>query len=70
MQTKVALTAVLAWVIGAHTAAASDCANFFGQHCLVDLSTGVHMSYFELGSPAGETLILLHTDTTSALEWA
>ena len=31
---------------------------------------GVHMSYFELGSPAGETLILLHTDTTSALEWA
>jgi pimeloyl-ACP methyl ester carboxylesterase len=28
------------------------------------------MSYFELGSPAGETLLLLHTDTTSALEWA
>ena len=50
--------------------AASDCGNFFGQRCRVDLSTGVHMSYFELGAPAGETLILLHTDTTSAVEWA
>jgi pimeloyl-ACP methyl ester carboxylesterase len=30
----------------------------------------VHMSYFELGSASAETLILLHTDTTSALEWA
>jgi pimeloyl-ACP methyl ester carboxylesterase len=70
MHIKVALTAVLAMLIGSHIAAASDCGNFFGQHCLVDLSTGVHMSYFELGSPDGETLILLHTDTTSALEWA
>ena len=50
--------------------AASACANFFGQRCLVDLSTGVHMSYFELGPLTGETLILLHTDTTSAVEWA
>lgn len=70
MQTKTALTAMLAWLVGSHIAVASDCGNFFGQHCRVDLSTGVHMSYFELGSSAGETLILLHTDTTSALEWA
>ena len=50
--------------------AASECDNFFGQRCLVDLSTGVHMSYFELGTLGGGTLILLHTDTTSAVEWA
>ncbi len=51
-------------------ARASACDNFFGPHCRIALSTGVRMSYFELGSPAGEPLILLHTDTTSALEWA
>lgn len=28
------------------------------------------MSYFETGPTAGETLILLHTDTTTAVEWA
>jgi pimeloyl-ACP methyl ester carboxylesterase len=56
--------------VSAAKAAVSDCDNFFGQRCRIDLSTGVHMSYFELGSPAGETLILLHTDTTSAVEWA
>jgi pimeloyl-ACP methyl ester carboxylesterase len=50
--------------------AGADCGNFFGQRCTVALSTGVRMSYFELGSAAGEPLILLHTDTTSALEWA
>jgi pimeloyl-ACP methyl ester carboxylesterase len=50
--------------------AVAPCANFFGQRCRIALATGVHMSYFELGSAAGETLILLHTDTTSALEWA
>jgi pimeloyl-ACP methyl ester carboxylesterase len=50
--------------------AGSDCSNIFGQHCLVALDTGVHMSYFDLGAATGETLILLHTDTTSAVEWA
>jgi pimeloyl-ACP methyl ester carboxylesterase len=50
--------------------AGSDCGNIFGQHCLVALSTGVHMSYFDLGAASGETLILLHTDTTAAVEWA
>jgi pimeloyl-ACP methyl ester carboxylesterase len=50
--------------------AAADCDNFFGQHCLIGLRTGVRMSYFELGSPAGDTLIMLHTDTTGAVEWA
>ena len=61
----------LALAAGAAPAiAASECDNFFGQRCLVDLSTGVHMSYFDSGSPSGETLILLHTDTTSAVEWA
>ncbi len=67
---KMALTAMLACLIGTPAAAASDCGNFFGQHCLVDLSTGVHMSYFDLGPPGGEALILLHTDTTGAVEWA
>jgi len=50
--------------------AGSDCGNIFGQHCLVTLPTGVHMSYFDLGASSGETLILLHTDTTAAVEWA
>ncbi len=49
--------------------AASGCDNLSGQHCMVTLTTGVHMSYFDLGSARGETLILLHTDTTSAVEW-
>src|SRR5271156_6194155 len=70
MKIRVALAA-LALAMGVPLAkAASDCDNFFGQHCLIDLTTGVHMSYFELGPPTGETLILLHTDTTSAVEWA
>jgi len=65
------LAAVLAGALGGRPAqAASECDNFFGQRCLVDLATGVHMSYFELGPETGETLILLHTDTTSAVEWA
>jgi pimeloyl-ACP methyl ester carboxylesterase len=51
-------------------AAAADCNNFFGQRCRIALPTGVHMSYFELGAPTGAALLLLHTDTTSALEWA
>jgi pimeloyl-ACP methyl ester carboxylesterase len=71
MQIKVALAGALALALsGAFAKAASDCDNFFGQRCLIDLPTGVHMSYFELGSTAGEPLILLHTDTTSAVEWA
>ena len=49
---------------------ASDCGNLFGQRCLVNLPTGVHMSYFDAGTQTGEILILLHTDTTSAVEWA
>src|SRR5271156_5767260 len=70
MKIRVALAA-LALAMGVPLAkAASDCDNFFGQHCLIDLTTGVHMSYFELGPASGETLILLHTDTTSAVEWA
>jgi pimeloyl-ACP methyl ester carboxylesterase len=71
MKTALALTALLAWFAGvAQAKAASACDNFFGQRCLVGLATGVHMSYFELGPETGEPLILLHTDTTSALEWA
>jgi len=61
----------LALALGSALArAAPDCDNFFGQRCLIGLATGVHMSYFELGSAVGEPLILLHTDTTSAVEWA
>jgi pimeloyl-ACP methyl ester carboxylesterase len=71
MQKTLTMAAVLAWFLGGAPAkAASDCDNFFGQRCLVDLATGVHMSYFELGPGTGETLILLHTDTTSAVDWA
>ena len=71
MKIRMALATALTLVIGGPIAkAASDCDNLFGQHCLIKLPTGVHMSYFELGSTAGETLILLHTDTTSAVEWA
>jgi pimeloyl-ACP methyl ester carboxylesterase len=68
---SVALPALLAMLLcGPLAKAGSDCDNFFGQHCLIELSTGVHMSYFELGPAAGDTLILLHTDTTGAVEWA
>jgi pimeloyl-ACP methyl ester carboxylesterase len=75
MKSSVVLPVLLAMVLcGPLAEAASDCDNFFGQHCLIELSTGVHMSYFELGpgtgAGAGETLILLHTDTTGAVEWA
>jgi pimeloyl-ACP methyl ester carboxylesterase len=71
MKMSAALPALLAMVLcGPLAAAASDCDNLFGQHCLIDLPTGVHMSYFELGSRAGDALILLHTDTTGAVEWA
>ena len=48
----------------------SACDNFFGQRCRIDLSSGVHMSYFEVGPAGGDPLILLHTDTTGAVEWA
>jgi pimeloyl-ACP methyl ester carboxylesterase len=71
MKMSAALPALLAMVLcGPLAEAASDCDNFFGQHCLIELPTGVHMSFFELGSGAGDTLILLHTDTTGAVEWA
>jgi pimeloyl-ACP methyl ester carboxylesterase len=66
-----ALACVLAGLLGSAPAqAASGCSNFFGQRCLVRLATHVHMSYFELGPSSAEPLILLHTDTTSAVEWA
>jgi non-heme chloroperoxidase len=54
----------------APAAAASGCDNLFGQRCRVELRTGVQMSYFDVGPSSGETVILLHTDTTSAVEWA
>jgi pimeloyl-ACP methyl ester carboxylesterase len=64
-------TSILAAALAAGSAAAAaGCDNFFGQRCRVPLSTGVHMSYFEIGPRSGETLIFLHTDTTSALDWA
>ena len=70
MKTMLATLALLIAAVGAARAAASECDNLFGQHCLVNLATGVHMSYFELGPEGGEPLILLHTDTTAAVEWA
>jgi len=71
MAIRQALTAAL-WltVAVAPSATASDCNNLFGQRCRVELSTGVQMSYFDVGPSSGETLIMLHTDTTSAVEWA
>jgi pimeloyl-ACP methyl ester carboxylesterase len=71
VKTALVLSALLGWFAGvAQAKAASACDNFFGQRCLVDLATGIHMSYFELGSGTDESLILLHTDTTSAVDWA
>ncbi len=62
---------VMTLIVGVPTVSAgSDCGNIFGQHCLVALPTGVHMSYFDMGAASGDTLILLHTDTTGAVEWA
>ena len=70
MNIPLALAAALALgTAAAPASAASGCDNLSGQHCLVSLATGVHMSYFDLGAARGETLILLHTDTTAAVEW-
>jgi pimeloyl-ACP methyl ester carboxylesterase len=70
MKIRLALAAALALGTGAAPAsAASGCDNLSGQHCVVSLATGVRMSYFDLGWVRGETLILLHTDTTAAVEW-
>ena len=62
--------ALALYLIEPATSLASDCSSLFGQRCRVDLSTGVRMSYFDAGVKGGDTLILLHTDTTSAVEWA
>lgn len=70
VKTLTRLAAAAALVIGPAGALAAECGNFFGQRCLVDLPTGVHMSYYEIGPESGEALILLHTDTTTAVEWA
>jgi pimeloyl-ACP methyl ester carboxylesterase len=71
MRIVIALPALLALSLGSMPAdGASECGNFFGQRCLVNLPTGVHMSYFDLGPADAESAIFLHTDTTSALEWA
>ena len=70
MKISMALAAFGLGLAGASAGAASGCDNFFGQRCVVNLATGVHMSYFDAGSDGGRTLILLHTDTTSAVEWA
>ena len=69
MKFCLALTALALGMGTAPAGTASGCDNLSGQHCMVGLTTGVHMSYFDLGSARGETLILLHTDTTSAVEW-
>lgn len=50
--------------------AKSECGNLFGAACRVALSTGINMSYYEVGNASAESLIFLHTDTTSAVEWA
>jgi pimeloyl-ACP methyl ester carboxylesterase len=67
-----ALGCAILFTLLAHAAdAASGCANFFGERCRVDLPGGVRMSYVETGDEdAAQTLIFLHTDTTSALDWA
>ena len=70
MKISMALAAFWLALAGASAGAASGCDNFFGQRCVVNLATGVHMSYFDAGAGGGRALILLHTDTTSAVEWA
>jgi len=70
MKISMALAALGLGLAGAPAGAASGCDGFFGQRCVVNLATGVHMSYFDSGTSSGQTLILLHTDTTSAVEWA
>jgi pimeloyl-ACP methyl ester carboxylesterase len=62
--------ALLLYLIGLPSSPASDCGNLFGQRCRINLSTGVRMSYFDAGLSSGDAIILLHTDTTSAVEWA
>jgi pimeloyl-ACP methyl ester carboxylesterase len=61
---------VLLALIWFRQADAADCGNFFGQRCRIPLATGIHMTYFDVGPADGEPVILLHTDTTSAVEWA
>jgi pimeloyl-ACP methyl ester carboxylesterase len=69
MKNAMTLKALMLFMLAA-TAGAAPCANLFGERCRIALSTGISMTYFDAGSPTGEPLILLHTDTTSAVEWA
>jgi alpha-beta hydrolase superfamily lysophospholipase len=41
-----------------------------GPKCFVDLHTGIHMAYVEVGPKDGKTLILLHGLTDTARSWA
>ncbi len=62
---------LLLFVFSPGAKADPGCANFFGGRCRIELPTGVRMSYVEAGADdADTTLIFLHTDTTSALDWA
>jgi pimeloyl-ACP methyl ester carboxylesterase len=72
MRFWLSLALLLTMVLASSSARAeSDCANFFGPRCRIDLPTGIRMSYVETGAErADHTLIFVHTDTTSALDWA
>lgn len=53
------------------TPAMSDvCPTVDGPKCFVDLHTGIHMAYVEVGPKDGKALILLHGLTDTARSWA
>jgi pimeloyl-ACP methyl ester carboxylesterase len=62
-------TLLAALLLFAGEAGAADCGNFWGARCKARLSTGVEMTYVEIGPKSGPPLIFLHGYTDSALEW-
>lgn len=52
------------------SAKSEGCTTVDGTKCFVDLHTGIHMAYVEVGPADGKPLILLHGLTDTARSWA
>ena len=50
--------------------ATTTCASVADPKCSVDLTTGIHMAYVEVGPADGKVVILLHGLTDTARSWA
>jgi pimeloyl-ACP methyl ester carboxylesterase len=50
--------------------AATECSDFHGNKCKIQLSTGITMAYVEMGPESGPPVILLHGFTDSLHTWS